>query len=126
MEGSKCTRFVCHNSKTNTDYVYDSMTIIDPSTGKKKVKRKLVGKLDDNGNLIHTGHVGRPRTNTNPAIFGSLMSKEHDMSDMSDTKDTHEQPGEEKNHSILSALNEIEHNLEKLQSQIKQLISSVS
>lgn len=123
MEGSKCTRFVCHNSKTNTDYVYDSMTIIDPSTGKKKVKRKLVGKLDDNGNLIHTGHVGRPRTNTNPAIFGSLMSKEHDMSD---TKDIHEQPGEEKNHSILSALNEIEHNLEKLQSQIKQLISSIS
>ena len=51
-----------HDSRTNVIYVYDSKSYRDPITGKPKSHRKLIGKLDDDGNIIDT----RKRKTTNP------------------------------------------------------------
>lgn len=41
-------------------YVYTRNVVIDPDTGKKKVVRKCIGKLNDKGETVATGPVGRP------------------------------------------------------------------
>ena len=41
-------------------YVYSYEYTKDPETGKRKMERKCIGKLDENGQLVPTGKVGRP------------------------------------------------------------------
>jgi len=47
--------------RVNTTYVYDSKKVYDKATHKKKLIRKLIGKIDPNtGAIVPTGPVGRP------------------------------------------------------------------
>lgn len=50
----------CIDHRTGITYVYDVEKQIDETTGKPKNKRKLIGKLDDAGNVVPTsGRRGR-------------------------------------------------------------------
>lgn len=117
------TRVVCHNSKTNTDYVYDSIVLRDTETNQKTTKRKLVGKLDDDGNLVPTGHVGRPRQKNNSAIFNPVPTGKDGMASKGDTLGNLQEQSLSK---VVSALHEIEHSIATLESQIRQLLSEIS
>ena len=49
--------------KTGTIYVYSSHKKWDKEAKKYKDIRKLIGKLDQDGNLVPTGRVGRRKKN---------------------------------------------------------------
>ena len=51
----------CRNPKTGVVYVYSSEGYFDEKDQKYKYKRRVIGKLDENGNEIPTGPKGRPR-----------------------------------------------------------------
>ena len=47
--------------KTGTIYVYEQKSKWIPELHQPRAKRRLIGKLDDEGNIIATGPVGRPK-----------------------------------------------------------------
>lgn len=49
------------NKKTGITYVYSSESYWDPVKKQPRNHRKLIGKLDDNGNIVPTGSRGRKR-----------------------------------------------------------------
>jgi len=48
-----------YDPRAKTTYVYESKGYYDREAHKTKTKRKLIGKLDENGNLVPTGKRGR-------------------------------------------------------------------
>ena len=52
----------CRDPRTGIVYVYSSESYWDKEAKKKRERRKLIGKMDENGNMIPTnGKPGRPR-----------------------------------------------------------------
>lgn len=49
------------NKKTGITYVYESESYWDPEKKQPRNNRKLIGKLDENGNIVPTGNRGRKR-----------------------------------------------------------------
>lgn len=49
------------NKKTGITYVYESESYWDPEKKQPRNRRKLIGKLDEAGNVIPTGKKGRAR-----------------------------------------------------------------
>lgn len=57
----------CRNPRNGIVYVYSSFSYWDKETKSKKAIRKLIGKLDEHGNVVPTnGHPGRPKKNKTP------------------------------------------------------------
>ena len=52
----------CMDPRTGIVYVYSSESYWDKEAKKKRERRKLIGKMDENGNMIPTnGKPGRPK-----------------------------------------------------------------
>ena len=52
----------CRDPRTGIVYVYSSESYWDKEAKKKRERRKLIGKMDENGNMIPTnGRPGRPK-----------------------------------------------------------------
>ena len=52
----------CRDPRTGIVYVYSSESYWDKEAKKKRERRKLIGKMDENGNIIPTnGRPGRPK-----------------------------------------------------------------
>ena len=52
----------CRDPRTGIVYVYSSESYWDKEAKKKRERRKLIGKMDENGNMIPTnGKPGRPK-----------------------------------------------------------------
>lgn len=50
----------CRDPRTGVVYVYSSLSYWDKETKTKKAHRKLIGRLDENGNVVPTkGYPGR-------------------------------------------------------------------
>ena len=49
------------NKKTGITYVYESESYWDPEKKQPRNHRKLIGKLDEEGNVVPTGSRGRKR-----------------------------------------------------------------
>ncbi len=49
------------NKKTGITYVYESESYWDPEKKQPRNHRKLIGKLDEDGNVVPTGNRGRKR-----------------------------------------------------------------
>ena len=50
----------CRDPRSGIIYVYSSESYLDPETNTRKTRRKLIGKLDENGNVVPTkGTPGR-------------------------------------------------------------------
>jgi hypothetical protein len=54
------------NKKTGITYVYESESYWDPEKKQPRNHRKLIGKIDDDGNIIPTGSRGRKRKDEEP------------------------------------------------------------
>lgn len=52
------------NKKTGTTYVYESESYWDPEKKQPRNRRKLIGKLDENGEIVPTGKRGKPQAET--------------------------------------------------------------
>ncbi len=50
-----------HDKRRNVTYVYESTNYWDKEAKKYKAHRKLIGKLDENGEIVPTGKRGRPK-----------------------------------------------------------------
>lgn len=50
------------NKKTGITYVYESESYWDPEKKQPRNRRKLIGKLDANGNIVPTGKRGRTKS----------------------------------------------------------------
>ena len=69
------------NKKTGITYVYESESYWDPEKKQPRNHRKLVGKLDENGNIIPTGSRGRKRKEENePDIREQKLTDELESS----------------------------------------------
>ena len=52
----------CRDPRTGIVYVYSSESYWDKEAKKKRERRKLIGKMDENGNMMPTnGKPGRPK-----------------------------------------------------------------
>lgn len=72
--------------KTGITYVYEQTAIWNKEKKQARPKRKLIGKLDENGNVVPTGGKGRPRKNPVPtpddnAIVATLKKEVADLSE---------------------------------------------
>lgn len=56
------------NKKTGITYVYESESYWDPEKKQPRNRRKLIGKLDDDGNIVPTGKRGRKKTEPTPVL----------------------------------------------------------
>ena len=54
------------NKKTGITYVYESESYWDPEKKQPRNNRKLIGKLDEAGNIVPTGGRGRKRKTEDP------------------------------------------------------------
>lgn len=54
------------NKKTGVTYVYESESYWDPEKKQPRNRRKLIGKLDENGEIVPTGKKGKPQAETFP------------------------------------------------------------
>lgn len=65
----------CRDPRTGTVYVYSSQSYWDKETKTKKAHRKLIGRLDENGNVVPTkGTPGRNKKQTEPKTSDSNSS----------------------------------------------------
>ena len=55
-----------YDKRTGTTYVYESRGYYDREAHKTKHRRRLIGKLNENGEVVPTGKRGRPRKNPEP------------------------------------------------------------
>ena len=56
------------DKRSGTVYVYESESYWDKEKGQPRNTRKLIGKLDENGNIVPTGKSGRKKKeNSEPA-----------------------------------------------------------
>ena len=67
----------CIDHRSGITYVYDVSSHVD-DTGKRVSSRKLIGKLDENGNLVPTsGRRGRlPKSRKEPDPVGESCTNE--------------------------------------------------
>ena len=56
----------CRDPRSGIIYVYSSESYLDPETNTRKTRRKLIGKLDENGNVVRT--KGTPGRNKKRAV----------------------------------------------------------
>lgn len=56
------------NKQTGITYVYESESYWDPEKKQPRNRRKLIGKLDDDGNIVPTGKRGRKKTEAAPVL----------------------------------------------------------
>ena len=56
----------CRDPRSGIIYVYSSESYLDPETNTRKTCRKLIGKLDENGNVVPT--KGTPGRNKKRAV----------------------------------------------------------
>ena len=59
-------RNTSRNPRNGIVYVYDNWVQVDPETGLPKKMRKLVGKLNDAGEVVPTDRPGHPRKPVDP------------------------------------------------------------
>lgn len=52
------------DKRSGTVYVYESESYWDKEKGQPRNTRKLIGKLDENGNIVPTGKSGRKKKET--------------------------------------------------------------
>lgn len=53
-----------YNKKTGITYVYESESYWDSEKKQPRNRRKLIGKLDENGEIVPTGKTGQPQAET--------------------------------------------------------------
>ena len=64
------------DKKTGTIYVYESKSYWDAEKKQARNKRKLIGKLDENGVIVPTGNVGRKKKKTvSPEELGKVVDE---------------------------------------------------
>ena len=63
------------NKKTGITYVYESESYWDPDKKQPRNHRTLIGKLDDEGNIIPTGSRGRKRKDSNLQDMNELTEE---------------------------------------------------
>ncbi|MBQ9155998.1 MAG: hypothetical protein IJ137_04390 [Eubacterium sp.] len=61
------------NKKTGITYVYESESYWDKEKKQPRNRRKLIGKLDEAGNIVPTGKKGRKKTDDGAAIDPKLV-----------------------------------------------------
>lgn len=61
-----------HTKQSNVTYVYDSKSYRDPITKQPRSHRKLIGKLDDQGNIVETRKKSGGGSNTTRSASGNV------------------------------------------------------
>ena len=64
------------NKQTGITYVYESESYWDPDKKQPRNHRKLIGKLDEEGNIVPTGSRGRKKKEEST---GNTVSEPEDM-----------------------------------------------
>lgn len=64
------------NKKTGITYVYESESYWDKEKQQPRNKRKLIGKLDDNGQVVPTGKRGRRKKEAEGTIENDGLAQE--------------------------------------------------
>lgn len=92
----------CKDSRRGVTYVYESVNYWDKQAKKYKARRRCIGKLDDDGNIIPTrGRPGRP-----PKPEGTQREVPNDEKEMQ--------------HNLEARLSELTRRLSEVESELKE------
>lgn len=105
------------NKKTGVTYVYESESYWDPEKKQPRNHRKLIGKLDENGEIIPTGKKG-PRM---PKEFEGTTADKKAVKAAQEAADCYQQ-------KLLEARNEIyqlKEQIRKLEKEKQELLDGI-
>ena len=111
-----------HDTRTNTTYIYEVIeTHYDHDKKQARSKRKLIGKLDENGNLIPTGARGRPKGSTQSNSVTAAAKATSYYKQLLKEKDEIIQQMKDENGVLSEKLKEAEKNLQKYKDALKAM-----
>ena len=109
-----------HDARTNITYVYEVIEAhYDPDKKQARSKRKLIGKLDENGNVIPTGPKGRPKGSTQENSEKATANLTRYYKDLLNEKDADIKQKSAENNLLSEKLKEAEKTLQRYKSAIK-------
>lgn len=128
----------CKDNRTGITYCYESESYWDKDAKMPKSHRKLIGKLDENGNIVPTGPRGRRKKTTEDKTEDKVKASTTTSKDAmpektsaslgSEVKDLQIQLAEERkrNSSLQQQLDEVRKEKEQLQSLLTSALKIVS
>ena len=109
-----------HDARTNITYVYEVLEAhYDPDKKQARSKRRLIGKLDENGNMIPTGPKGRPKGSTQSNAETATANVTRYYKELLKEKDAIIQQKKDESAVLLEKLKEAEKNLQRYKSAIR-------
>lgn len=73
-------------SKSGIKYAYQSESYWDKEKKQPRCRRKLLGRVDENGNIVPTGKRGRPKKTETPATPSAVSPEVSEGSETEDLK----------------------------------------
>jgi len=111
-----------YDPRVKTTYVYEVIeSHYDPSKKQTRSTRKLIGKLDSNGQLIPTGERGRPQGSTASKSNAAEPGMVQHYEDLLQKKDAEMQRKDELIRTISAALTKEEETLKQYRAAVRKM-----
>lgn len=109
----------CRDPRSGIIYVYSSESYVDPETNTRKTRRKLIGKLDENGNVVPT--KGTPGRNKKRAVDKKTANGRDSDAVIKELTESYEQ----RLKAQLDRITSLENNIRELTREKKNLVDSM-
>lgn len=109
----------CRDPRSGIIYVYSSESYLDPETNTRKTRRKLIGKLDENGNVVPT--KGTPGRNKKRAVDKKTANGSDSDAVIKELTESYEQ----RLKAQLDRITSLENTIRKLTREKKNLVDSM-
>lgn len=116
----------CRDPRSGVVYVYSSHNYWDKEAKKQRATRKLIGKLDENGNLIPTrGHPGRPPKEQAPVAETSAGNSGTDTQALTEQYEARLAAQFEKIRELESSIQQMKRDTERKNKKMAEALSSL-
>lgn len=109
----------CRDPRSGIIYVYSSESYLDPETNTRKTRRKLIGKLDENGYVVPT--KGTPGRNKKRAVDKKTANGSDSDAVIKELTESYEQ----RLKAQLDRITSLENTIRKLTREKKNLVDSM-
>lgn len=109
----------CRDPRSGIIYVYSSESYLDPETNTRKTRRKLIGKLDENGNVVPT--KGTPGRNKKRAVDKKTANGSDSDAVIKELTESYEQ----RLKAQLDRITSLENTIRELTREKKNLVASM-
>ena len=109
----------CRDPRSGIIYVYSSESYLDPETNTRKTRRKLIGKLDENGYVVPT--KGTPGRNKKSAVDKKTANGSDSDAVIKELTESYEQ----RLKAQLDRITSLENTIRELTREKKNLVASM-